>query len=46
MECTFCTPVLWDFLGVSDDGGIDIASNVFLYTSMTQEGKDTKERYN
>lgn len=26
MEFTFYTPVLWDFLGDSDDGGIDVRS--------------------
>lgn len=39
MEFTFCTPVLWDFLGVSGDGGVDVGNNTSLHASMTQEGK-------
>lgn len=42
MEFTFYTAVLWDFLGVSGDGGIDVGHNTFLYTSTTQEGKGSQ----
>lgn len=30
MEFTFNTRVLWDFLGISGDGGIDARAHAFL----------------
>lgn len=42
MEFTFNTPVLWDFLGDSDDGGIDLRSeNCFVHQRDSR--RDTKE---
>lgn len=43
MEFTFNTPVLWDFLGISGDGGIDARAHAFLQTSMTQKGEPRRD---
>lgn len=41
VEFTFCTWVLWSFLGVSGIGDLDVRSNT-SHSSMTQEGKENQ----